>query len=69
MNSKKRPLTQSVEPQWMTRVEVAALFRVSARTVDAMVAGGLLKAHNLGPRLVRFHRSDVEAALTPRGGA
>ena len=57
----------------MTRAEVAALFRVTTRTVDAMVADGRLKAHTLGPRLVRFRRSDVEAALTqvnantPRG--
>ena len=49
----------------MTRAEVAALFRVTTRTVDAMVADGRLKAHTLGPRLVRFRRSDVEAALTP----
>ena len=62
MSSKKTP---GDLPQWMTRAEVAALFRVSTRCVDLMRADGRLTAYELGDRLIRFKTSEVEAAFRP----
>ena len=53
------------EHQWMTRAEVAALFRITTRTIDVMRQDGRLTAYTLGDRIIRFKRSEVEAALTP----
>jgi excisionase family DNA binding protein len=64
MSSKKIP---GGLPQWLTRAEVAALFRVTTRTVDVMRADGRLTAYALGDRVIRFKRSDVEAAFQPIG--
>ena len=52
-------------PQWMTRAEVAELYRVTTRCVDLMRADGRLRAYTLGDRIIRFRRDEVDAAFTP----
>jgi excisionase family DNA binding protein len=56
---------QTSTRQWLTRAEVATEFGVSPRCVDSMRADGRLTAYQLGPRVVRFKRSEVDAAFTP----
>jgi excisionase family DNA binding protein len=45
----------------ITRAEVAALLRVSERTVDRYAAEGLLTRRKVGKRLTRFVEAEVRA--------
>lgn len=47
----------------VTRFELAALLRVSVRTVDRMIAAGEIPVRRVRGRAVRFLRSDVEHYL------
>ncbi|SUA03107.1 DNA binding domain-containing protein [Mycolicibacterium fortuitum] len=49
--------------------EVALYLDISERTVRAMVADGRLTAYKLGERVVRLDLDEVDAAMTPAGGA
>ena len=53
----------SPEPPCVTRFELAALLRVSVRTVDRMIAAGELPVRRVRGRAVRFLRSDVDRYL------
>jgi excisionase family DNA binding protein len=44
--------------------EVAQLFNVTTRTLRRWNVEGVLKGVRLGPRVVRYRRSDVEAAMS-----
>ncbi len=58
-------LNQSREnPDLLVRDEVAAILRVSIRTVDRLIADGELPASRVG-RSVRVNRSDVLALVPP----
>jgi excisionase family DNA binding protein len=61
MSSKTSPAS----PPDMTAADVAAYLNTTNKTIWNMVADGRLKAYRLGPRIVRFRRSEVDAALTP----
>jgi len=52
------------EQPCVTRFELAALLRVSVRTVDRMIAAGELPVRRVRGRAVRFLRSDVERYLS-----
>ena len=43
--------------------DVALYLGVTTRTVRQMVTDGRLKAYRLGPKAIRFRRSEVDAAL------
>lgn len=45
--------------------EAAEYLGVNERTVRNMLTDGRLKAHTLGPRIVRIRLSDINKALTP----
>jgi excisionase family DNA binding protein len=47
----------------MTIKDVAEYLGVTTRTARQMVTGGRLKAYRLGPRVIRFRRSEIDAAL------
>lgn len=47
----------------MTPAEVAALFRVSRQTIWRWSKDGTLEAVQLGPKITRFRRADVDALL------
>lgn len=49
--------------------EVALYLDISERTVRAMIADGRLTAYKLGERVVRLDLDEVDAAMTPDGGA
>ena len=50
---------------YLTPDDAAAFLAVSPRTLRRMVAEGRVRALRLGPRLVRYNRADLEAALSP----
>jgi excisionase family DNA binding protein len=50
-------------PEFLTVAEVAALWRVSPRTVRRMVGDGTLPFIQLGPRTTRIRRDVAEAAM------
>lgn len=50
---------------YVTPEEAAEYLAVSPRTLRRMAAEGKVRAHRLGPRLVRYARADLDAALTP----
>jgi excisionase family DNA binding protein len=61
--------TKITSPPDMSIANVAVYLNVTTRTVQQMIADGRLPAYRLGPRVVRLRRDDVDAALTPYGGA
>lgn len=63
MTEKTNSLSSSAQP-CVTRFELAALLRVSVRTVDRMIAAGELPVRRVRGRAVRFLRSDVERYLS-----
>lgn len=54
-------------PGYITRREVATLFKISLVTVHDWTRKGLLQAYKIGNR-VYYKRAEVEAALTKKGG-
>ena len=52
-------------PPVMTVQDVAAYLGVTTKTVRTMVADGRLRCYRLGDRIIRFRRSDIDAALQP----
>lgn len=53
----------TVTTPWLKPGELAEYLGVDLRTIYAMKKDGRLKAHDLGGRVVRFHRDDVDRAL------
>ncbi|MBU6401107.1 MAG: excisionase family DNA-binding protein [Verrucomicrobia bacterium] len=49
----------SVRERYLTKDEVAALLRVSRRTVDNLMRRGWLVYHKIG-RTVRFRKDDID---------
>lgn len=49
----------------MTIKDVAQYLGITVRTVRTMVIDGRLRAYQLGPRVIRFRRSEIDAALKP----
>ncbi len=56
--------TESGFNDLLTTKEVATLLRCSVRTIRGYVASGRLKAERYSKRMLRYHRSDVEAFRT-----
>lgn len=55
---------QPKEPtQWLTRYEVAELFKITLPTVHAWANKGLIKCYKIANK-TRFKRSEIETALT-----
>jgi excisionase family DNA binding protein len=50
----------------LTTKEFATLAGVSAQTVHNWKNAGLLAFHRIGPKLIRFHRADVDLFLSAR---
>jgi excisionase family DNA binding protein len=61
--------SKTVSPPNMSVADVAEYLGVTTRTVQQMLADGRLRGYRLGPRVVRLRRDDIDAALTPYGGA
>ena len=58
-------LFAAASPPDMTLKDVAVYLGLSTRTVRQMVSDGRLKAYRLGPKVIRFRGSEVDAALEP----
>ena len=54
------------EPRYITAEDICAMFSISLRTVKRMQSNGILKAHKLGPHMVRFRADEVEASIFSR---
>lgn len=54
-------------PDYITRREVANLFKITLVTVHDWTRKGLLQAYKIGNR-VYYKRPEVEGALTKKGG-
>lgn len=55
--------------QYAKPAEAAEYLGVTTRTIRQMVADGRLTAYRSGARLVRLDLNEVDAAMTPFGGA
>jgi len=60
--------------RWLSQAQAANYLGVTDRTLRAYAARGVLRAHRIrGSRLIRYDRSELDAALRPipsaRGGA
>ena len=54
------------DTELLTKEELAERLKLTTRTIDTMIAQGRLPCLKLSPRTVRFHWSDVMAALNQR---
>lgn len=52
-------------PAWLPQADAADYLGVTERTLRRYVASGQLPAYRLGPRLLRFKQSDLDALLQP----
>jgi excisionase family DNA binding protein len=57
--------TAQDEPHFLSAGQVAARLDVTPQTVYRWAKVGLLPAHRLGPRTLRFEEQDLEALLVP----
>lgn len=63
------PSTNPKDQDFITRVEVAEMFKISLPTVHAWTNAGILKAYKLANK-TRYKRGEVQAAAVPfqKGG-
>lgn len=54
---------------YVTIKEAAEYLGVTDRTIRQMLADGRLRGYRSGQRLVRLRIAEIDAALTPFGGA
>ncbi len=54
--------TPSSWPGLMNREQAAAYYSVSERTFAGLVASGVIAGRKIGPRLIRYAKSDLDAA-------
>lgn len=59
----------SALPSMLSMSETAHVLGLSERTVRRYIASGQLRAHRLGPRMIRVERESVSGLLRPIGGA
>jgi len=63
---KTQPIEVLRAKEYLTPKEVAALLNCSVRTVYYLIANGTIKAVNLGQRLTRVKRTQIDNVFTPR---
>lgn len=63
---KAQPLAEIQAKEILTAPEVAKLLGLSNRSVYRMINKGIIKAVNLGERMTRIKRSDLDELLNPK---
>ena len=56
-------------PAWVSIKATATYLSMSEKSVRRLIATGKLKAHRIGPRLIRVDRESLLALGRPIGGA
>lgn len=54
---------------YVTQAQAAEYLGITPRTIREMIADGRLTAYRLGTRVVRLDLDEIDAAMTPVGGA
>lgn len=57
------PKTAVIDTPWLKPTDVAAILNLDVRTIYLMLKDGRLPSHNLGGRVIRIHRDDLDKAL------
>jgi excisionase family DNA binding protein len=63
---KTQPIEVLRAKEYLTPKDVATLLNCSVRTVYYLIANGTIKAVNLGQRLTRVKRTEIDKVFTPR---
>ncbi|MDS1115611.1 helix-turn-helix domain-containing protein [Gordonia westfalica] len=63
------PVSNSAQRRWANQNEAAEYLGVSTRTVRQMIADGRLRGYRNGPRMIRLDLNEIDASMTPFGGA
>jgi len=62
-------MSNQATPQLITIQAASELLNVHPNTIRNLIYRGELQAERIGARIIRLHKSDVQALLTPyRGG-
>lgn len=67
--TRRHPERGQQSPPDMSITDVATYLGINPYTVRTMIADGRLRAYRLGDRVIRLRRSEIDAAMTPVGGA
>ena len=59
----------STQRKYISISEAADYLGVTSRTIRQMIADGRLRGYRSGSRLVRLDLNEIDAAMTPFGGA
>lgn len=62
-------MKDAVNRRYITILQAAEYLGVTDRTVRQMIADGRLRGYRSGSRLVRLRVDEIDAAMTPFGGA
>ncbi|WP_406816193.1 excisionase family DNA-binding protein [Mycobacterium sp. M23085] len=71
-NRQARRHTSDAKPQgrrWASAKETGEYLSLTTRTIWTMIDDGRLRAYRNGKKLVRLDLNEVDAAMTPLGGA
>lgn len=69
MSKRSVSVPSSTQRRWANQNEAAEYLGVSTRTVRQMIADGRLRGYRNGPRMIRLDLNEIDAAMTPFGGA
>ena len=64
-----KPIHPVAQRRYAKLKEAATYLQVTERTIRQMIADGWLTGYRSGSRLVRIDLNEVDAAMTPFGGA
>ena len=67
--ARRHPDAQPAGHRWATIHQAAEYLLVSERTIRDMVKSGRLTGYRNGPRIIRIDLHEIDAIMTPYGGA
>ena len=66
---KRKRTTPTGLPELLTIEQVADATGMCQRTIRRRIADNTLRAHRVGPRMIRIERDSIMALLAPMGAA